>query len=623
MRSFCTYTFASAALLLVVSIAGQSLAERDRERSGLAPDNRSAIESVSDGVERAQASSRRSLSPPADDAPRPRLYTGRVRVHDRHGNIADDAAGFIELAGRPPTEWIAFQAGVLHAEALPGTTHTLSGAQVGRLVAATRTAAITFDGSELLVELDLTYEGAVRVVDASSGSDLDAVIVTMARSFGDSRFAYPAQALRASALVRDEGSPITMPRSEGVNTYWARAAGYAWQRFSFLGTEVDEVVELVPGGSLDAGVLGAAPRAGSLRLSIETAAGAAVVHERLEPGARSVLEGMQPGAYRASVQESIASGPWRALTSSEITVEAGERTRLDLDLTGLQGEERFADVDLLVRFEQLVARAGERSLELERLDGDGRAVPGEGARIALDQLEVLTPDSLFAWRLRGLSPGRWRFTVTPDGVAQELELAAGARESARIDVRPVAQLTLYGIDLSDGSCVAIDRVFWRVAGSERWNVLTSSDVGSAWSFNLPSGDVEISARANGYAPIKVPFRTLSGPNDLTLDFEPVVAAQFALAFVESDKELAITPDYWPKIVIDGPGQLLGLTLSGPGGATAGTSMELSRAVLTVSQPGSYVLSFPELEGYAAIDAAQVVAKVEAPTMERIPVRVLH
>ncbi|MCP3919608.1 MAG: hypothetical protein GY711_29075 [bacterium] len=518
-------------------------------------------------------------------------WRGSITIFDHRGEARPPADGRIHVA-EAPNRPILVHRGRWERGAFGGSESTIVGIEIGDIQARARSSRIAFGPGELALEADLQYSGDLRVVDGETGRDLEGVTLCIADGPRTARMAIPPIGALDRPVVNDVVSPLPVPHTPGVQTYWAHAPGYAWRAFSFSGAGGMRTVALEPGGDARVMLAGTPPLDGRLDVHIEDMLGNRLLR-RVAVGTGLALTGLPAQPLQAVVVMEQLSGPDRRIATSAFQVVAGERVEVNVDFAEMPELPDYGSLEVLIG----VATPTELPIEvlrLARVAQDGRRVDAHA--VDAEDCSELPTGNTHVVLVQGLVPGTWHLDTWPFGAPRTLEIRPGTHLQVEQTLPALTQLVVWPRDASDGRSLEVDEIAWRpIDGTPEWQMDRAVAARDHWTLAPPVGAVEISVTRDGYRTVLREVDCAPGSNDIAVDLEPIEHCEIEVSLAMEDAEFPVQPDFWTGARFEGPGSAVSLQLTGftPGSR----STEVARATFKVDAPGRYVVDFPEVPGY--------------------------
>jgi len=528
---------------------------------------------------------------------------GTFRAYRRTGSVFEHRFARLTLVGEGgEAHRIQLRGDSWSADLPTGTSLRVSEIRVDGRDAVPRRRELRVRTDEpVVIEADLAYAGNIRVVDASTARDLEQVTVVRARSLLEEGFLAPPPEVRASPDVFAESSPVSVPESRGMHTYWVGAAGYAWKRMSRRGDDPHERrVALEPGGTLviDSSP-NSAPATGTVEILRLTDAGEQLyLGFSMKKDAKSELAGMPPGAYRIQLRAHEPGNMPAVLRRAEANVVAGQSRIVWL--------REAVDTDAIATLEGEIETHGRTrsnlQLTIERID----------ASEAHEQAFLTIPGSMmsearpgaYSWSTRRMSPGVYLLTVLPIGLELVQEVRPGEPSRVLIQLGELADLHVRVLDAEDGTELEGAALRVRHADSE-----------GGWSIGSPAelapGRFELFAYRSGYAGHHELLDLGPGHRELEIRLRPQRTYERDLVLRADDIDVPAEISFWASAevtALDSNGELLGLTPLNLGSMDPmpRTSNAAAYARLRVTQPGTYRVRLPALPEHRRPEAIDLL-----------------
>jgi hypothetical protein len=238
---------------------------------------------------------------------------GRLIAYDGRGRPRPDPDGCFRLRVRGPVAWrietVEATDGHWIAAGAPGEEYDVLALTVdGRPATLLEPDGLVSGDGELTVRARISSPAALRIVDATTGAELDQVELAIGSSSVE-RLASSAPRTLAEGLTSPidlEALTETQRWSPHPAVYWARAPGHAWGSITIDHAEGGErTLPLVRGLGLAVELRGPlGPDLPVLRLRGTAPAGSSVLLVEQVPAPRGLtfLTGIAPGSYELSLE---------------------------------------------------------------------------------------------------------------------------------------------------------------------------------------------------------------------------------------------------------------------------------------------------------------------------------
>jgi hypothetical protein len=466
-----------------------------------------------------------------------------------------------------------------------------------------------------------TEPTVLRVVDATSGLDLDDVKIANPRDFPYSDLAHPGMNVSSRLVLEGQHSPLSVPESllgtafgRTRDTFSVAASGYAWQLVRLdLEKGGERRVDLKPAGTLTVILEGVDPDAAAeLRLtSVEIQRLAAV--ETVEEDGPIEISGLAPGTYSARVEV----GPWYdnpwILGEAEAIVIAASRSEVKLELAAAP-ELQLTNASGLV----LVPEAWKSDDLRGSLDLIGTPLAGFKAHHSFSMYRAKSPRPgfrAFSWHEPKLQVGPYELEINAPSFKERIEVTGIDRSPFVTEVPPPAELVIEFVDAFTGLSVQSDELKWspKLPEGVTGTGLDSAEPGSAagqYVIRAPAAPIVLRLNDWRYLPVheEVDLRHHSG--FLTLSLTPSLG--FTIRLMDGETELPI-PDHsggWP------------VPAEGTMGEAKLMSGEQFGRRFQVSEPGIHMLELVAPDGYESLQPLRVEVlasewrTVEVPLVRR-------
>ena len=473
-------------------------------------------------------------------------------------------------------------------------------------------------------------ETVLTVVAADTGLELAGIDLVELSNGSES--CIPGALDQAQWLARDARSPITLPLpaevdeegeplflESGARILHARAPGYAWGCLNApesLGGEFR--LALVPGGSLEIRVVGldASVAEAVLRLRRAGSEDEAPVYEApLEERTTVVLDGLEAGAWVATLELGHRYRWPRVLARGEIEVPAGAHAVLELRIEPVE-EPRLVAMSGRV----IASRAwGFTDLDVtaELLDEPPRGSAQRWLRATVDAPRDAHEDpAVWEWTLEGAQPGKWSVELPKLGVGLPVDLTLQASTDVELVVPDPVELSVElrerGTDLPvpDGHPAWIPARPWTDVGG----ALKEAEMVGLGRFTarVPAGPIELWCFSDRHRFVREEL-ALAPPR-----VERVVRLDPACGFLLRVRHgTTLLP--WP-LAFGYPCEATRVDGEGEAWLTDQDENELE-ARFTASAPGRYRLALPLIPGYAPIPPQEIVVPSEGFVRYDVELRV--
>jgi hypothetical protein len=396
----------------------------------------------------------------------------------------------------------------------------------------------------------------LRVVDARTGASLSDVRVLPGHAGPEQ--SHPGPHFASAYVVQGEASPVRLPRTRGLQSYWVTARGYSW-RSVLIDHESggERVVEIEPAGRLLVEVHGdidAYTQSLEAYIRVYVHATQSVVTSS-GVGPRQGFDGVAAGTYDVRVELGSAYGanvlgetrvdvaanaiatarielihqripPPRVGVSGEIVLSRRHRTfelRPSLRIQPIDGSILRHGDALRIQSPHGPALRYQDTINLERGAMDGRYERDDGSEV-------------FRWEAE-LSAGRYLFVVEPVqyGVVRDVPESP----DAHIDIvlPELFPVTLGVVDARtrkpiDGATVRWSRHFAEERAGGWVEMDMEPGVESAIVY-MAQGSFSLSARAKGYGQRLMDAYVGSGSSQLTLELSSCMLREIILVHGET------------------------------------------------------------------------------------------
>lgn len=412
-----------------------------------------------------------------------------------------------------------------------------------------------------LLEGHYLLDSTLRVVDARTGVPLGGVNILPDHAGPEQ--SNPGPHGTGAYVVRDEASPVSLPRTRGLKPYWVTAKGYTWS-YILVDHETggERVVEIEPAGRLVVEVYGDIDvyMNQSLRAFIRVYFhGTQNLLASSGLGPQQGFDGVAVGTYDVKVELGSADGNPIVLgeTLVDVTARANATARIELthreelpQKVGVRGEivvpNKYRALELrpslrIQPAEGSALRSGDvlrivtppgpalryrDILDIERSAMNGRFEGGEGDG---DGTEV------FRWEAE-LSAGRYLFVVEPVQHGVLLDVPESPDAKIRIVLPELFPITLRVIDARtrqpiNGAAIRWSRQFTEGVADGWVEMDLESGVESATVY-LTGGDFFFAASGPNYDERSMDAYAGPGANQYTLELSPCILREIMLVHSE-------------------------------------------------------------------------------------------
>ncbi len=449
----------------------------------------------------------------------------------------------------------------------------------------------------------------LRVVDRATGVDLDKLeIVRGAAGINDDP--HPGTQYDARVLERAGRSPLDIDALERrgavafeLASYVIRAPGYAWGS-----VQIDRrvggalVLALERGGELEIVLRGAKPPS-EARLRLRESVDAPlrpVIDEELVGRDHLLIEGLHPGKYEVEVSLGAWTRPGARYGSTECGLDAGQREQVVLDLEAIASAE-YAAVDGFV----LVPDAWHAEPISVFFKFQGDALQGQSPRVQVSTAPgpAASPGyTAFRFLAPKLQVGSYLADIDGYGVSIPLEVPPGGLSNCTLEIQAPVEVRLDVVDDVGGERIAAATLHWSVFndtgkfGGGLYELAMQASTDAPFVVRAPAGGLQVMCSAEGYefqhAILTV---ALPGPAEHTLRMKR--SCGIALSLYDGETRLVFSDGFEAEVrAVDHDGTV-----------NSWTSGVFVRAY-TLSQPGAYRVSIPQVPGYAATPDQDVLVE---------------
>jgi hypothetical protein len=448
-------------------------------------------------------------------------------------------------------------------------------------------------------ELRAIPELRLRVVDQSK-KDIAGVEVWQSKDWMSSGTLHPGNAEKL-LVVGGERSPVKVPAPEdvreGQNTrLWVRAPGYAWQPVEvFLAQGGTRDVVLSQCGTLSVAILGQSPTdpvQPTLRI-YDAADAHSMLAEFGSVGANEEIDGLAAGKYEVRVE----LGEWfsepAVLARATVEIEAGKRAQVNL--TAVQ---KPAPSKAPLRGVIAIPAAwqiGRDAIRVE-LEPLGALQPYADRQLfSGGRIQRGDRDGEYRLQAEDLPVGRYALTIDPVGWSCLVSVAEGAPEF-RVEVTEPVDVVLRIVDADTGApCKGLTLSWYPPPpiGVHGWSPTRVGEAAESneFRFRVPAGRICVDTFGEDY---QIPMRTIRVSPD-SREFELAAHPVYGIEVVVHEGDTVLPTDFQTGWSFD---------LRKLGGESVQMGW-MGSNILTVSKPGTYVLSVKAPKGYRQVPDRQV------------------
>ena len=532
-----------------------------------------------------------------------RFIRGTILVQDEFGAIDEAADGefFTQSRRRVEVSDGAWQLEYGLDEQLKIDIEAEFNGRAALINTSSIPVAIIRDGLDIVLRAKWLAPSQLAVVDATTGAHLSGL--TLVRGGLGQRFPHPGHIDESNVVTRNGNSPVTItPPSVFADTYFARCRGYAWGlvRLDHVDGGKRELRLERGEASLIVHVFGDDRENASLRLSSVEIANAELTLPFGGDQPRTI-EHLAIGSYTVEAMVS-ASG---ARAKQQVALSDGIN-EIRLELPQIPSALRGPVSGVLHLPEPWRGRA--KTLLFKG---------PEQHKILLDRMEP-DPTQEGAWRFSAgeLRDGRYQIAIPEIGWATAIDVpAAGLTLTLKVPPPGIAVLRI--TDANTGAIInsevrAVD-VLWsssllrlRSGGTQP---LYDED-SETWRIVAPQSEITVTVMAHMDYLSEQHVLTV-GPEPIQRDIRLRRAAMLVLDLFEGESSVP-TDFLWASKVQ--------IRTSSDGNGLARFGMNGRDFVLMARGSGSFLLKFPEIDGYLPIPDAEIRLEEGVLTRHRIQVR---
>lgn len=387
----------------------------------------------------------------------------------------------------------------------------------------------------------------LHVLDAETREPLHDVTVSI--SYGSK---IPVPAAAHDVLASGSASPVRLaaepPLSFRTLRFWVSAAGYAWTSFELAATEAETTVLLRRGGELLVSLANyrpILPEASDEATRLQWARGGrnvpfgqAILHvfRILDPARTQFLEvvravpdpsaptrvaGLEPGAYRVTVDIESISSSSTTLGSADATVSPGAVS--DVGLALLDVPVVSEPVPLAGTLHVPAGWGPERVPIVFRPQDVPGSAPGDIVRVRVADLEPVPGDpTTWRWDAGLVRQGRYAVVIGEFSVEPPVELGESGNPGLSLALPEPADVTLRIVAAEGGGDVELNDLWWSGLGEDGSPTGRSGAVRvgptrlGRCRFRCPSGAIAIFGPGRGVDLDPRQVTLVPGENEVTI-----------------------------------------------------------------------------------------------------------
>ena len=527
----------------------------------------------------------------------PLLGTLIVRDVDGH-ELASENGEFTILPIGPtphPARLVPFQAGRFRLEDVPAGRIRIQRASTAledgpRPVVFESAQFEHRPGEALLLVGHYVPDSTLRVVDASTGAELDSVSVLPRE--GHVEQLHPGPFNSAALCVRNRPSPVRLPRTRSIRSYWVTAPGHTWCHLKVDHDRGGErTVRLQPAGHLAIEASGHDETFAIFlrvydRVTNRVAASCSLDFNDAGPTFQG-FGGIAVGDYSVRAEIGELDDPPTVLDEQVVSVLAGMTTDVFLEPISRGIPEAVAVSGTIV------LPSGHEGLPVSL-----KILPANGARLrrwdtgAIDYAAMKWidgADGVLTWYAERLTPGRYLFLVRPIQYGVLVDVPLTPIEDVRIELPRLQEVLVRVSEATSAVPVPDARLRWKrdlpvEAGPEGWVTLAMDPRSDHATLLVPPGPILVSADAPLHGQSFRSATIGNQPMELTLE----LPRSLLLEIVLRDGKANVP---W----VDGT--TCTIQPVGGGGPRTCTANGDGRMRATVKQPGLYEVTVLAPEGY--------------------------
>lgn len=447
----------------------------------------------------------------------------------------------------------------------------------------------------------------LRVVDAETNADLQAVIVVHASGWPRLGFAHPVGFDSKDVVVKNVASPFVLsPKtSSGVSaqgTYWIGASGYAWSRVKLLHTEPGErKVPLHRAGRLALRIAGerVPPNAvlrfyrvvGMTSREDGSVSGSSLFHLDVGQTRRHELGGLVPGGFQVQLTKGRLDDEPTVYATARGIVKARETTNLVLNVRKWSAPPIVAVAGTLhVPKEWGVTRP---RLEFDPL-GDVRQWVQHELDLKLGPANRMQTAGDYRWNAGKLPVGSYQVIVHPLDVRRRIDIDVGGDTFVRLVAPHPADVEVEVVDSVTNAVLPKANLTWHTElpeGVESWmprNATWDAEK-KLYRWRAPVGKLLCSVHPEGYLYESRDLTVHRGLNRLRIPCGRICGIEILLE--SRGTKLPWDNQFLKKLKAQGHD---------------GKATYWWRNRVAVTKPGDYVLSLESTKGFKKVKSRVVV-----------------
>ncbi len=398
------------------------------------------------------------------------------------------------------------------------------------------------DEPTILVGHYLHHDSTLRVMDARTGALLDDVcVLPRLPAHAGPEQSHPGPHHESSFSVLNQASPVRLPRTTGVHSYWVTARGYGWKYLMVdHDTGGEREILLEPAGTLVVEVFGETRIYMNQQLDMHIrvyshATPKVATSSALGALGRQGFAGLAAGRYDVRVEVGPAGGRGIVLGETQVDVVANGTSTTRIELTG-----DWIPPKVRIRGEILLSkkyRTLDLSLSLRIQPADGRALrSGDVIHIeyrAMDwRREYGNENDILGWQAE-LTSGQYLFIVEPIQHGTLFDVPRSPVDNFRIVLPDLFPVTLSAIDAKTrlhipGAMIRWSRKLPGEAGADLWVASGLEHELEGVTVHLPGGRFSFSACSPTYGERSMDAYAGAGVGQFTLELPSCISREIIL-----------------------------------------------------------------------------------------------